>query len=128
MPTHLPLASLPDAIHLADLAFGSNTTAVALVAGETPLALPIEGSMPADGLLRLDEILAEAALGDARLVYATRRSSGPAVVLESELATWRELVARHAGSPLVLCDWLVFLGDGAVLSLAAVAGPPAPWS
>jgi hypothetical protein len=127
-PVHL--ASFDDAVHLADLAFGSQTSAVALVDGgdDRKLVMPLEGPMPPDGLLRLDEILLEAVPDDARLVYATRRDDGLATVREEELATWRQLVARHTGSPLVLCDWLVFVADDTVLSLAELAGPPAPWS
>ena len=83
------------------------------------------GADAADGLLRLDEILLTAVSGDARLVYATRRDGLP-MATEDELALWRELGARHEGSPVVLCDWLVFVGDDVLLSLAELAGPPAP--
>jgi hypothetical protein len=125
--TPVPLASLADAAHLATLAFGEHTSAVALVEAEAGnLCMPVDGPMPPDGLLRLDDILRAAVPDDARLVYATRRGGIP-MATEDELALWRELVARHDGSPLVLCDWLVFVGDGAVLSLAELAGPPAPW-
>lgn len=128
MSTRVSLSSFTDAAHLADLGFGERTSAVALVEEEAmSLCMPIEGSMSPDGLLRLDDILFAAIPGDALVVYATRRGGRP-MATEEELAIWRELVGRHAGSPVVLCDWLVFVGDDVLLSLAELAGPPAPWS
>ena len=130
MPVPSSVSSLDDAIRLAEVALGPDDL-VAIVDGDAKLVLPISGPTPPDAVLRLDALLLEA-LGDhpgeARLVLATRRRAGPAIVLEDELARWREMVADHRGSGLQLRDWLVFVGDDVVLSLATLAGPPAVWS
>jgi len=124
------LSSLDDAVRLADVALG-NDQLVAIVEGDAKLVMPIAGPITPDSVLRVDALLREA-LDDPdrqnRLVLATRRSTGPAMVLEEELARWRHMVAEHEGHPLQLCDWLVFVGDDVVLSVAELAGPPAAWS
>jgi len=86
-----------------------------------------------DAVLTVDEMLLELVdadddLDDCRLVLATRRHHGPSIVLESELALWRQLQAAHRDRALRLVDWLVLLDDGIALSLAELAGPPAVWS
>jgi hypothetical protein len=128
VPTPVRLASLDDAAHLAEIALGAHDTAAALVDGAARLALPLRGPAGPEALLALDGVLLEADLGPGRLVLATRRPGGPPTPVEEELEVWRRLVAAHRGSPLVLCDWLVFTGDGPPLSLAELAGPPAPWA
>ena len=127
MPVPTTLSSIEDAITLAEIALGRDSF-VALVDGPTKLAMPVSGPVPPDAVERVDVILLEA-LGDVpghRLVLASRRS-GPPIVTEDELAQWRTLQSCHAGRALVLCDWLVFVDDGEVLSLAELAGPIAPW-
>lgn len=131
LPVPLPasLASTEDAIRLAEASLGT-CDLVAIVDGAAKIVMPITGPVPADAVLGIDDLLLET-VGDAegaRLVFATRRHGGPAIVLEDELARWRLLQREHAGRALVLCDWLVFLDDGTVLSLAELAGPPAVWS
>lgn len=121
------LSSTEDAITLAEVALGPDRL-VAIVDGPANLVLPISGDVPPGGPGPLDDILLEA-VGDKpgnRLVFATRRD-GPPVVTEDELALWRELSARHQGRALALCDWLVFVDGGGVLSLAELAGPPPRW-
>lgn len=122
------LTSTEDAIRLADVALGSDDL-VAIVDGSAKLVMPIAGAPPPNAAVRLDELLL-AAIGDepGRLVLATRRRTGPAFVLEDELAHWRELRRQHRGRALQLCDWLVFVRDDVVLSLAELAGPTASWA
>jgi hypothetical protein len=123
------LSSVEDAIRLAEVALGPDDL-VAIVDGAAKLVMPITGPVPPEGVLRIDALLL-AAVGDeegTRLVLVTRRHTGPAIVLESELAHWRHMQREHRGRSLALCDWLVFLDDGTVLSLADLAGPPAVWS
>jgi hypothetical protein len=85
--------------------------------------------VPRDGILTYDVTMLEALGDDAdRLVFATRRHTAPPFVLEDELAMWRQMKAAHEGRALVLNDWLVFVRDECVLSLAEIAGPPAVWS
>lgn len=129
MPVPASLSSTDDAIRLAEVALGPDDL-VAIVDGETKLVMPISGPVTPDAVLRLDALLLEV-IGDtagARLVLVTRRHTGPPMVLEAELARWRHLVAEHRGRALQLCDWLVFVRDEVVLSLAELAGPPAVWS
>ena len=124
------LSSTDDAIRLAELALGADDL-VAIVVGDAKLVMPISGPVTPDAVLRIDALLLEAlgdGDGDARLVLATRRWTGPAMVLEDELARWRHMVAEHHGRSLRLSDWLVFVGDEVVLSLAELAGPPAAWT
>ncbi|MEA3055081.1 MAG: hypothetical protein QOD30_513 [Actinomycetota bacterium] len=91
--------------------------------------MPISGEVPPDGVRTIDELLLGVAgdQPDCRLVLATRRHRGPSMALESELGLWRDLLAAHRGRELRLVDWLVFLDDGFVLSLAELAGPPPEW-
>ena len=122
------LSSPEDALRLAEVALGPDDS-IAIVDGAARFVMPITGPMPPDGVLRLDELLLEA-VGDhhdARLVLVTRRHTGPSIVLESELAHWRSMQARHHGRALELADWLVFLDDGTVVSLAELAGPASSW-
>jgi hypothetical protein len=123
------LTSTEDAIRLADVALGPDSL-VAIVDGGAKLVMPITGPVPPEAVLRVDALLREALDGEhgARLVLATRRRTGPAFVLEDELARWCELLAAHHHSSLQLCDWLVFVRDEVVLSLAELAGPAAVWS
>ena len=128
MPTPTRLGSTEDAIRMAELTLGDDRLA-ALVDRPRPIAMPITGDVPRDGVLGLASMLREVFDGQpGRLVLATRRTSGPAMVLEDELAWWRQLRNEHDGHALVLCDWLVFVRDDTVLSLAELAGPPAPWA
>ena len=130
MPVPASLSSTDDAIRLAELALGPDDL-VAIVDGDAKLVMPIAGPVTADAVLRVDALLLEAlgdAGGDVRLVLATRRHTGPAFVLEDELARWRHMVGAHDGRALRLSDWLVFVRDEVVLSLAELAGPPAVWS
>jgi hypothetical protein len=123
------LSSTEDAIRLAEVALGPDDL-VAIVDGTAKLLMPVSGPVPPDGVLRIDAVMLEA-VGDedgARLVLVTRRHSGPSIVLEAELDRWRRMQAAHRGRSLQLVEWLVFLDDGAVLSLAELAGPPAVWS
>lgn len=129
MPVPSSLSSIDDAIRLAEVALGPDDL-VAIVDGEAKLVMPISGAVPPDAVLRIDAMLLEALAHTwgARLVLVTRRHTGPAIVLEDELARWRHMVAEHHGRSLQLCDWLVFVRDEVVLSLAELAGPPAVWS
>jgi len=123
------MSCIDDAIRLAEVALGPDDL-VAMVDGEAKLVMPISGPVTPDAVLRVDALLLEA-LSDvhgSRLVLATRRRTGPAIILEDELARWRHMVAEHRGHPLRLSDWLVFVRDEAILSLAELAGPPAVWS
>lgn len=122
------LSSIEDAIRLAEVALGPDDL-VAIVDGAAKLVMPISGRIRPGTIARLDELLL-LAIGDdddGRLVLATRRRTGPAIALEEELADWRTMRAAHVGRALALADWLVFVGDGTVLSLAELAGPPARW-
>jgi hypothetical protein len=122
------LSSIEDAILLTKVALGPDRL-VAVVDGPAKLALPISGDVPPEGVERIDGILLQA-IGDDpgnRLVLATRRG-GPAAVTEDELACWRMMVARHEGRGLALFDWIIFVDDGAVLSLADEAGPEPVWA
>lgn len=123
------LSSIEDAIRLAEVALGPDDL-VAIVDGSAKLVMPISGPVAPHGVLRIDALMLDAVgdLDDTRLVLATRRRGGPPIVLESELDLWRQLRAEHDGRALQLCDWLVFVEDGAVLSLAELAGPAAQWS
>lgn len=124
------LSSIEDAIRLAEVALGPDDL-VAIVDGDAKLVMPIAGPVTPDAVLRVDALLLDALgdhEGDVRLVLATRRRTGPSFVLEDELARWRHMVAEHHGRALRLSDWLVFVGDELVLSLAELAGPPAAWS
>ena len=123
------LSSTEDAIRLAEIALGRDDL-VAIVGGDAKLVMPIAGSIRPGTIVRLDHLLLLAIGDDAggRLVLATRRRTGPAIALEEELADWRTMVAAHDGRDLVLADWLVFLGDGTVLSFAELAGPAARWA
>ena len=131
MPARMPesIGCTEDAIVVAAAALGPDDL-VAIVDGAAKLLVPISGDVPPDGVRNVDELLLEVAgdLPDCRLVFATRRSRGPSLVLESELALWRERLAAHRDRELRLVDWLVFLDDGLVLSLAEIAGPPPVWA
>ena len=131
IPSSIPssIGCTEDAIAVADAALGPNDL-VAIVDGAAKLLVPISGDLPPDGVLTIDELLLNVVgeQPDCRLVLATRRHRGPSMVLESELALWRELLAAHRGRQLRLVDWLVFLDDGYVLSLAELAGPPPVWA
>lgn len=121
------LSSTEDAICLAEVALGADDL-VAIVDGDAKLVMPISGRVPPGAVVRLDQILLLAVGDDAtRVVFATRRHSGPAIALEDELADWRTMLAAHAGRPCVLADWLVFVDEKVVLSMAELAGPPASW-
>lgn len=119
-----------DAIAVAESALGRDDDLVAIIDGAAKLLMPISGEIPPDGIRNVDALLLEMAgeLADCRLVFATRRHGGPSIVLESELELWRELLAVHRDQELRLVDWLVFLDDGYVLSLAELAGPPPVWT
>jgi hypothetical protein len=121
------VSSTEDAIALAEITLGANTLA-AMVTGRR-LAVPVSGAVPADGILHWHAVLLEA-IGDQHdtLVLATRRRTGSTFVLERELAWWRSMQSRHRDRALVLADWLVFVRDEVVLSLAELAGPAAVWS
>jgi hypothetical protein len=124
----ISLSSTEDAIHLAEVALGSDRL-VALVDGPAKLALPITGDVPPEGVERIDGILLQA-IGDEpgnRLVLATRRG-GPATVTEDELLCWHMMRTRHEGRGLALFDWLVFVDGAGVLSLADEAGPEPAWA
>jgi len=130
IPSSVPasIECTEDAIAVADAAFGPDDL-VAIVDGAAKLLVPIAGTIPPDAIRNVDALVLEMA-GDepgCRLVLATRRHRGPSMVLESELELWRELLAEHRGRRLRLVDWLVFLDDGFVLSLAELAGPPPVW-
>lgn len=120
------ITSTEDAIHMAQTTLGGDDLA-ALVTGAR-LAMPVSGEVPPDGVLDYHAVLLQA-LADERdqLVLATRRRTGPPFVTEEELARWRELKARHDDITLDLADWLVFVRDEVVLSLAEIAGPAARW-
>jgi hypothetical protein len=123
------LSSTEDAIRLAEASLGPDDL-VAIVDGASKLVMPITGRVPPDAVLSIDELMLQVA-GDHegnRLVLVTRRHHGPSFVLESELDLWRRMQAAHAGRSLPLVEWLVFLDDGTVLSLAELAGPAAVWS
>ena len=121
------VSSTEDAICMAELTLGDTSTAALVV--DARLAFSVEGEAPPDGLLMWHAVLLEA-LGDERdrLVLATRRHTGPSFVLEDELDRWRTMQHRHCNRDLVLADWLVFVRDEVVLSLAEIAGPPPDWS
>jgi hypothetical protein len=122
------LSSIEDALCLAEVALGPDDL-VAIVDGAAKLVMPISGDVLPDSVLAVDEIVLGVAgdIDDCRLVLATRRHHGPSIVLESELALWRQLQAAHHGCALRLVDWLVLLDDGIALSLAELAGPPPVW-
>jgi hypothetical protein len=127
MSAPFTLSSTEDAISMAELTLGSDLLA-ALVIGAR-MAMPVSGAVPRDGILTYDVTMLEALGDDAdRLVFATRRHTGPPFVLEDELAMWRQMKAAHEGRALVLNDWRVFVRDECVRSLAEIAGPPAGWS
>jgi hypothetical protein len=63
----------------------------------------------------------------ARVVLLSVRHRAGDVVAEADLAMWRRLVRLHEGGSTTLLDWFV-LTDEAILSLAELGGPPAPWS
>jgi hypothetical protein len=121
------VSSTEDAIHMAELTLGDDRLAALVL--DARMAMPVSGNVPPDGILHWHGVLLDA-LGDAddRLVLATRRRTGPAFVLEDELARWRTMQARHTTCNLVLADWLVFVRDEVVLSLAEIAGPEAVWA
>ena len=130
IPASVPasIACTEDAIAVAEAALGDDDL-VAVVDGAAKLLVPISGDVPPDGVRTVDALLLEV-VGDqpgCRLALATRRRHGPSMVLESELALWRELLDAHRHHPLRLVDWLVFLDGGIVLSLAELAGPPPVW-
>jgi hypothetical protein len=121
------VSSIEDAIYLAELTLGDDVLAALVI--DARMAMPVSGDVPPDGVLTWDDVLLEG-IGDEhdRLVLATRRMTGPAFVLEDELERWRTMQARHGNRNLALTDWLVFVRDEVVLSLAEIAGPPAVWS
>jgi hypothetical protein len=121
------LSSIEDAIYMAELTLGDDQLAALVV--DARMAMPVTGPVPPDGILQYDRVLLDA-IGDDRdrLVLATRRRTGPPFVLEDELAWWRQLRHAHEGRALELADWLVFVRDECVLSLAEIAGPPAAWA
>ena len=129
MSIPLTLSSTEDAIRLGEIALG-NDDLVAIVDGDARLVLPFAGPVPPDAVLTIDALLLEAGREHEgnRLVLVSRRRTGPSFVLESELGHWRAMQAAHLGHPLPLVDWLVFLDDGIVLSLAELAGPRPVWS
>ena len=129
MSVPISLSSAEDAIRLGEIALGNDDLA-AIVDGEARLVLPFTGQVPPDAVLTIDALLLEAGREHEgnRLVLVSRRRRGPSFVLESELEHWRTMQAAHAGHPLPLVDWFVFLDDGIVLSLAEIAGPPPVWS
>jgi len=120
------VSSTEDAIYMAELTLGASDLAALLV--DAKIALPVDGAPP-DGVLVWDDFLLRG-YGDMpdRLVLAARRHTGPTFVLEDELDRWRTMQARHCNRELTLADWLVFVRDEVVLSLAEIAGPPAGWS
>jgi hypothetical protein len=123
------LSSTEDAIRLGEVALG-NDDLVAIVDGDARFVMPFSGPIPDDAVLGIDELLrlaSEDSPGN-RLVLVSRRHTGPSFVLESELDQWRTMQAAHVGHVLPLVDWLVFLDDGTVLSLAELAGPPPVWT
>lgn len=123
------LSSTEDALCLAEVALGPDDL-VAIVDGAAKLVVPISGDVSADSVLTVDELVLEMVgdLDDCRLVLATRRHHGPSIILESELALWRQLQVAHRDRALRLVDWLVLLDDGIALSLAELAGPTPVWS
>jgi hypothetical protein len=131
IPSSVPasIACTEDAIAVAEAVLGDEDELVAIVDGAAKLLVPISGEIPPDGIRNVHALLLEVAgdQPDCRLVLATRRHRGPSMVLESELALWRELLALHRGRELRLVDWLVFLDDGYVLSIAELAGPQPEW-
>jgi hypothetical protein len=121
------VSSTEDAIHVAESTLGPHSLCGLVL--DAKMALPVSGDVPPDGVVAWHAILLDA-LGDQhdRLVLASRRATGPSFVLEDELASWRAMHERHRGRNLALADWLVFVRDDVVLSLAEIAGPEAAWS
>ena len=119
-------SSIEDAIYLAEIALGDDCLAALVLDARAAMHVT---DAPADGVLPWHAFLLEA-VGDHddRLVLASRRLTGPPFVLEDELDRWRTMQHRHCNRELELTDWLVFVRDEVVLSLAEIAGPPADWS
>ena len=120
------LSSTEDAIYMAELTLGDDNLAALLADGHVALHC---ADAPTDGMLQWHTFVLELC-GDLpdRLVLASRRHTGPPFVLEDELDRWRTMQHRHCNRELVLADWLVFVRDEVVLSLAEIAGPPPDWS
>lgn len=120
------VSSTEDAIYLAELTLGTDDLAALVL--DARVAMPVSGDVPPDGVLAFHDVLLRA-FGDLsdQLVLATRRHTGPSFVLEDELDRWRTLQHRHCNRELGLADWLVFVRDEVVLSLAEIAGPAAVW-
>lgn len=94
------------------------------------IAMPVAGPDPGpEGLHRLDAMLLGVVGHEPgyRLLLASIRPTGPVVVVEDDLDTWRRLRARHDGSALELLDWFIVIGRSRALSLGELAGPPARW-
>lgn len=127
MSAPFTLSSTEDAIYLTEMTLGRDDLAALVV--DARMAMPVSGDVPPDGVLAFHDVLL-AGLGDERdrLILATRRHTGPSFVLEDELDRWRTMQHRHCNRELVLADWLVFVRDEVVLSLAEIAGPPPDWS
>ena len=127
MSAPFTVSSTEDAIYLAELFLEKDELGAFLL--DARAALPVSGAVPPEGILEWDALLLDA-LGDQpdRLVLATRRRTGPPFVLEDEIHRWRTMQARHCNRELTLVDWLVFVGDEVVLSLAEIVGPEAVWS
>jgi hypothetical protein len=121
------VSSTEDAIYMAEMTLGPDSLAALVL--DARMAMPVSGAVPPDGILHWHGLVLDA-LGDTddTIILATRRRTGPAFVLEDELARWREMKARHDGFELRLADWLVFVRDEVVLSLAEIAGPAAVWA
>jgi hypothetical protein len=120
------LSSTEDAIHLAEVALGRDD--LVGIVERAKLVMPISGRITPGTIIQVDQILLLAwGDDDDRVILATRRRSGPCIALEDELADWRTMRAAHEGRALVLADWLVFVGDGTVLSMAELSGTPAAW-
>jgi hypothetical protein len=120
------VSSTEDAIYMAELTLGDDTLAALLVDSHVAMHC---ADAPPDGMLPWhDFVLDVCGEHPDRLVMASRRDTGPTFVLEDELDRWRVMHNRHCNRELELVDWLVFVRDEVVLSLAEIAGPQPDWS
>ncbi len=132
--TPRPLASALDAIEviLELLDAAPSTTSAALVevpGGGSGVVSVDDGDPGPSGAALLAERL-HTGLADVpgvRIVLVSVRNGAGDAVAEADLAMWRHLVRLHGGGTTTLLDWFV-VTDEAILSLAELGGPPAPWS